>query len=39
MSANSKVYREVKKKLEDRNWTWKQRKIGGKVEKIVLPPR
>jgi hypothetical protein len=39
ISANSKVYREVKRKLEGRDWTWKQRKIGGKVEKIVIPPR
>jgi hypothetical protein len=38
MSANSKVYRKVKDILEDRNWKWKQRKIGGRVEKIVIPP-
>ena len=38
VGANSKVYREVKKQLEARNWKWSQRKRNGKVEKIVTAP-
>lgn len=38
MKANSKDYRLVKVKLEERNWQWKQRKEAGKVVKIVVAP-
>jgi hypothetical protein len=36
--VNTVQYRSVKKVLQDRGWTWGQRKVQGKVEKIVMPP-
>jgi hypothetical protein len=33
--VNSKVYRSAKVQLEQRGWTWKQRKIEGKVCKVI----
>jgi hypothetical protein len=38
MGANSKAYREVKTSLEQRNWRWGQRRIHGKMEKVVFAP-
>jgi hypothetical protein len=34
----SKAYARVKKQLQERNWIWKMRKVGGNVEKIVIAP-
>ncbi len=39
MEANSKVYRDIKIKLQERDWIWKQRKKNGMVEKVVIPPK
>jgi hypothetical protein len=39
MDPNSKAYRTVKSKLEARDWVWKIRRIEGKSERVVLPPR
>jgi hypothetical protein len=39
LKANGKAYREVKSKLEERGWSWRQRKEEGKVVKIVEAPR
>jgi hypothetical protein len=38
VGAGSKVYREVKSKLQERGWTWKQRREYGKVVSIVAAP-
>ena len=39
LEVNSKIYRSVKCKLQDRGWVWKQRKEDGKTVKIVVAPR
>jgi hypothetical protein len=39
MEANSKVYRTVKKRLEERGWVWKAVKKNGKVSKVVVAPQ
>lgn len=39
MEANSKAYRDIKVKLQQRDWVWKQRKKNGIVEKVVIPPK
>jgi hypothetical protein len=39
LEVNSKLYRSVKCKLQDRGWVWKQRKEDGKTVKIVVAPR
>ena len=38
LEANSKAYRLVKVKLEERNWQWRQRREDGKKVKIVVAP-
>jgi len=38
MGPNSKAYREVKTSLEQRDWRWGQRRIQGKMEKVVFAP-
>lgn len=38
LKANGKAYRLVKTTLKERGWQWKQRKEGGKVERIVIAP-
>lgn len=39
VNPNGKSYRAVKKTLLQRGWVWRGRKCGGKMEKIVLPPK
>jgi hypothetical protein len=39
MNANSKQYREVKKKLEERGWKWKQVKNKREVMNYVFLPK
>jgi hypothetical protein len=36
--VNTVQYRSVKKVLQDRGWTWGQRRLGGKMEKVVFAP-
>lgn len=38
LNPNGKPYRVVKSKLQERNWVWRQRREGGKVVGIVVPP-
>lgn len=35
---NSKIYKVTKKELVGRGWTWKGKKVGGVVSKVVYPP-
>lgn len=39
MEATGKVYAKVRRELIDRGWVWKSKKIGGKVVKVVFPPK
>lgn len=36
--ANSKAYRTIKSKLQERNWVWANRREEGKMTKIVIAP-
>jgi hypothetical protein len=36
--ANSKAYRTIKSKLQERNWIWANRREEGKMTKIVIAP-
>ena len=38
LEANSKVYRTVKSKLEERGWRWVVRKESGKAVRVVIAP-
>ena len=38
MEPRSNAYRTVKRKLEERDWRWGQKKREGKMEKVVFPP-
>jgi hypothetical protein len=38
IEPRSNAYREIKKNLESRNWRWGQRRVDGKMEKVVFPP-
>ena len=39
LEGNSKAYRMLKSKLQERKWVWGQRREGGKVVKVVFAPR
>jgi hypothetical protein len=38
LETNSKVYRSVKSKLEERGWVWSARRESGKMTRIVIAP-
>jgi hypothetical protein len=38
VGVNTVQYRSVKKVLQDRGWTWGQRRAEGKMEKVVFAP-
>jgi hypothetical protein len=38
LEGNSKAYRILKGKLQERNWVWSSRREGGKKVKIVTAP-
>jgi hypothetical protein len=38
VAKESKTYRAIRDKLEERGWVWKQRREGGKVVKVVFAP-
>jgi hypothetical protein len=37
-SPKTAVYKEVKRELEQRGWKWGQKRIGGKLTKIIVAP-
>jgi hypothetical protein len=37
-SPKTAVYKEVKGELEKRGWKWRQKRIGGKLTKIIIAP-
>jgi len=39
LEVNSKVYRSVKGKLQERDWLWVTRREGGKMVKVVTAPK
>ena len=39
LTANSKIYRVLKSKLQERKWVWSARREGGKLTKIVTAPK
>jgi hypothetical protein len=38
LEVNSKAYRVLKSKLQERKWVWSARREGGKMTKIVIAP-